>query len=152
MKTKFLLSENLNRLAKWLRLLGYDAVIYKSISLHKKIQLAQKERRIFLTRSKKIAKNSIQFSRRLIKSDDHLVQLKELENLINYDENMIFTRCIECNKLLNSIEKDKIKNRLDEFTFQNFEKFKICRKCGKIYWEGSHYQNMKNILKRIIDK
>ena len=151
LKPKFLLTENLNRLSKWLRMLGYDATIYKSISLSNMIRLAVKERRIILTRSAKQAKSNLKFSRILIKSDNHFKQIKELKEIITFNEQYTFSRCLVCNKQLYGISKEKVKDLVPEFIYENQADFKVCRKCGKIYWQGTHYKVMLEVLKNIFD-
>ncbi|NQV18886.1 MAG: Mut7-C RNAse domain-containing protein [Armatimonadetes bacterium] len=150
LKPKFLLTENLNRLAKWLRMLGYDAAIYKSISFHNMIRLAKKERRIILTRSNKQAKSSLKFSRILIKTDNHLEQIKELKGVITFNEQYTFSRCLLCNKQLYGISREKVKDLVPEFIYENQTDFKVCKKCGKIYWQGTHYKSMMAELKKIL--
>ncbi|MCK5027974.1 MAG: Mut7-C RNAse domain-containing protein [Candidatus Pacebacteria bacterium] len=150
LKPKFLLTENLNRLAKWLRMLGYDAAIYKSISFHNMIRLAKKERRIILTRSNKQAKSNLKFSRILIKADNHLEQIKELKEVITFNEQYTFLRCLLCNKLLYGISREKVKDLVPEFIYENQTDFKVCRKCGKIYWHGTHYKAMLMELRKIL--
>ena len=149
LKPKFLLAENLSRLAKWLRLLGYDTVVYKSISYHNMVRLALKDSRIILTRSKKDADLKRRFSRRLIVSDKHLGQLEEIKDLLQLNNDKIFTRCLICNRILYDISKNKIQDFVPEFVWERHSKFKICRKCGKIYWQGTHYKDMLNKLKKI---
>ena len=148
LKPKFLLTENLNRLAKWLRMLGYDAAIYRSISFHNMIRLAVKERRIILTRSNKQAKSNLKFSRILIKADNYLQQLTELIEIIAFNEQNTFSRCLLCNRLLSEITKEKIKDLIPDFIYENHTDFKVCRKCGKIYWQGTHYKAMLAELKK----
>ena len=149
LKPRFLLAENLGRLAKWLRLLGYDTVVYKSISYHNMVRLALKDRRIILTRSKKDANLNGRFSRRLIVSDKHLDQLEEIKDLLRLNNDKVFTRCLICNRILYDISKNKIQDFIPEFVWERHSKFKICRKCGKIYWQGTHYKDMLNKLKKI---
>lgn len=150
LKPKFLLDENLNRLAKWLRMLGYDAAVYKSINIHNKIRLVNRERRIYLTRDKTLAKKKEKFTRVLIKSEKHLEQLKEILDYISYNEEFVFTRCIDCNRILYDISKGKIKELIPPFVLENHSHFKVCRKCGKVFWMGTHYQEMKKELKNIL--
>ncbi|MCD4796516.1 MAG: Mut7-C RNAse domain-containing protein [Candidatus Cloacimonetes bacterium] len=149
-KPNFLLDENLNRLAKWLRLLGYDAAVYKSISFHNAIRLANREHRIFLTRSRKLATSNQKFSRRLIMSVDHRDQLKELNDIVTVKEEYLFSRCILCNKKLFDISKEKIKELIPEFVYESLDEFKLCRKCGRIFWKGSHYKAIKKELKYLL--
>lgn len=149
-RRKFLLDENLGRLAKWLRMLGYDAAVYKSISIEKRILFCTKERRIFLTRSSKIAIKKDDFSRILIKAERYDEQLLELVHLIEFNNEMISSRCLKCNYRLQDIKVEKIGDLIPDNVKHNFSEFKICRKCGKIYWRGSHYDAMKSKLKNLL--
>lgn len=149
-RKKFLLDENLGKLAKWLRMLGYDAAVYKSISIEKKISLCYKERRILLTRSKKIVKRGECFSRILIKAEKYDKQLQEMLPLLELNNDLLFTRCIECNNEMREIKIEKIDGLVPESVKYNFSEFKICRKCGKVYWRGSHYDAMKSKLKNLL--
>ena len=149
-KKKFLLDENLYRLTKWLRMLGYDSIIPKSISIEKKISLCQKERRIFLTRSKKIANRNNKFIRILIKTEEPEKQLQQILNLIDFDEDIFASRCLICNNRLEMVTTKKIESLVPENVKNTFSDFKICRKCGKIYWKGSHYVAMKSRLKNLL--
>lgn len=149
-RIKFLLDENLGKLAKWLRFLGYDAAIYKSISIDNKIRLANKENRIYLTRDKKTARLKKKFSRKLIVSTDYKEQLEELKTYICFSEEHLFSMCPNCNRSLKETSKDKIKKLVPEFIFQNHEEFKVCYKCGRVFWKGSQYKEIRRLLKDIL--
>ncbi len=149
LKPKFILTVELGRLAKWLRILGYDAVVYKSVNLHAIIRLAKKQRRTFVTRSKKKIKSTQLYAKMLIKSENYLEQLREMKDHVKLNEEYIFTRCLICNNLLINISKKKIIRFIPEFVICNNNDFKICRKCGKIYWKGTHYKEMKNELGKL---
>ncbi|MCF7859352.1 MAG: Mut7-C RNAse domain-containing protein [Candidatus Cloacimonetes bacterium] len=146
-RKKYLLDENLGKLAKWLRVLGFDAAIYKSISPEKKIDLCLKEQRVYLTRSKKLSARKEKFTRILIKSDNCDQQLRELGLAVELDENLFFTRCINCNKILKLIDENKVINLVPKDVHKKFTEFKTCTKCGRIYWAGSHYQAMFTKIK-----
>ncbi len=149
-KKKFLLDENLYKLAKWLRMLGYDAIVPKSISIEKKISLCQKERRIFLTRSNKIVNKKDKFHRILIKTKKYNEQLQEIEEFIGFKESDLSSRCLMCNNRLQVVTAEKIESLIPENVEFNFSDYKICKKCGKIYWKGSHYTAMKSRLKNLL--
>jgi len=149
-RPKFLLDDNLGKLAKWLRILGYDSVVYQSISIEKKISTCIKERRIFLTRSKKTAGRKESFSRILIISDNHEQQLQEISNLLILSADLLFSRCTECNFNLQMVKKEKIQKLIPEFIYNNFKEFNVCRKCGKIFWKGSHYNAIKYKLNNLL--
>ena len=139
---KFLLTENLNKIAKFLRSMGYDAAVYKSISFDNMIRIAEKDKRIILTRSVKQSKSKKQFRRILIKSVNHISQIKELKSIICYNQENTLTRCGECNKKLFEINKTKVKELVPEFVFETQAEFKICLYCGKIFWKGTHYKEI----------
>ncbi len=149
-KPRFLLAENLNRLAKYLRMLGYDAEIYKSISFSNKIRLANKDKRIFLTRSQKEAKSTIQFSRKRIFSNFVREQIKELRDYISLSENHLFSRCLVYNKKLHQIKKEKIQSLVPGYVYYEHNDFYLCRKCGRIYWRGTHSKRMKKMLENLL--
>ena len=150
-RIRFILDENLGKLAKWLRFLGYDAAIYKSISIDNKIRLANKERRVYLTRDKKIAKLKREFSRKLIVSQDYKKQLRELKDYIEFAEEYVFSQCPNCNIALKSIDKDKIKKLVPKFIYQTNNDFKVCYKCGRVFWKGSHYKEIISLLREILE-
>ncbi|MBN1948901.1 MAG: hypothetical protein JW784_04085 [Candidatus Cloacimonetes bacterium] len=149
LQPSFLLSENLNRLARWLRLLGYDAALYRSIDFDNMIRIANRDRRIILTRDRKQATSRKKFNRRLIQTEYHLQQLRELQDLIRFDQEYAFTRCLECNRRLFAISAEKIKDLVPEYTRQQQQGFLYCRQCGRIYWQGDHYRDMKDQLDKI---
>ena len=149
-RKKFLLDENLGALTKWLRILGYDAAVYRSISIEKKISLCNKERRVFLTRCNKIARRKESFSRRLIKTEKYDKQLLEIQDLIELRDDILFSRCLKCNLKLHKIQMEKIADLIPENVKYNFSDFKICRKCGRIFWNGSHYEAMKSRLENLV--
>ncbi len=143
---KFILVENLGKLAKILRFLGYDAVLHKKINFMTSIRIANKQRRIILTRSNKQAKLKNSFRRIMLKSDQPFEQLKELSHLCNIREEFLFSRCTMCNDKLQVIDKEEIKTSINKYVLENNDEFKICKSCGRIYWKGTHYTDILNSL------
>lgn len=143
---KYLVTDELNRLAKALRILGYDAKVIKSISLLNLIRLAQKEGRTVLTRNKKIARDKHEFKRVLIVDEDYENQLGELVGNVEINQQKLFSRCSECNRELAVIDKVKIEGMVPAKVYDKNEEYKICFKCGRVYWRGDHY---KEILAKI---
>lgn len=150
--TKFILTDNLNKLAELLRMLGYDAFVARSISLDRMINLAVKERRIFLTRSSVQANSKKKFSRKLIKEELPLNQLEELRELIEYNKDMLFTRCLKCNSKLYAISKQNLPESVPEFVKNSENDFQVCRKCKQVYWQGTHYNEMLAKVKLFFNK
>jgi len=151
-KVKFLVDNNLGRLAKWLRLLGYDTSFYKKVSLLSLSNIARKEERIFLTRSRKNAGLKIFDNTMLIYSTKIFEQLRELNTKLNLTLENAFTRCNLCNQLLRKIDKEKVVSLVPKYVYQTSDHFEICRNCGRIYWEGTHKKVILDKFKEIFLK
>jgi len=147
---KFLLSRELGRLAKWLRILGFDTAYFNQDNTSSLIIQALRDNRVIITRNHRLAK-SCRLKTALVKSEklkEQLVQiLKELKLNINSD--MMFTRCIICNVILEEVDKEKIKDKVPEYVFKTQVNFIACPKCKRIYWSGTHWGNVAKTLKEI---
>lgn len=136
---RFFIDKNLNKLMKWLRIMGYDTVYY-NISLNNLIDKCISENRYFITNNSKIVFDKILSKYSCFVYSEYIeVQLMELSRKISiWDDLQIFCRCIQCNELLKKINKENIKDKVSNYTYNNEESFAICDKCNKIYWKGSH--------------
>jgi hypothetical protein len=147
---KFILTKELGRLAKWLRILGFDTAYFNQDNLSSLIIQALRDERIILTRNHRLAKHSgIKIV--LVKNETIKEQLHEVVDTLQLkpDAKEMFTRCIICNEELMDIEKEKIKDKVPEYVFKTQEDFITCPKCQRIYWQGTHWGNVKNILDNI---
>ncbi len=142
MKKKFILTVDAQKLAKWLRLLGYDTKVIKSISLLNLIRLAKKENRIVVSRSKEILNHPVEFARIYIHSNQLDQQLAEIKSFLSLDQESVFARCPEDNDPLSDIDKAKILHLIPAKVAEIYDDFKICHKCGRVYWQGSHYNQI----------
>ncbi|OFX83358.1 MAG: twitching motility protein PilT [Bacteroidetes bacterium GWF2_33_16] len=147
---KFVLDVHLGKLAKYLRLLGFDTLYSNSYSDTEIINISTIEKRIILTRDIGILKNNLVTHGYWLRSQDSKQQLIEvihrfdLKNKINK-----FTRCIVCNGEIIKVDKIKIESKLEPKTRMFFNEFYQCKNCNKIYWYGSHYKNMLNFINSI---
>ena len=145
---RFIADNMLGKLAKWLRFLGYDVVYNKSLTDKELIELSCASDRFVLTRDKELTKRK-KFSGLYIKSealDDQFKQVITEFNLIL--DNREFTRCPECNSLLNDIDKSGLENKVPPGVFERQEKFWRCDTCGQYYWRGTHYEKIKRKLRQ----
>jgi uncharacterized protein len=147
---KFLLTIDLNRLTKWLRMMGFDAAVIPSISVSELIRRTVTEDRVLVTRSIKLSKDKRQFPRILIHSENHLNQLKEILSYLQPVEKFFFTRCLCCNRPLYPIDKEKVRGLIPERAFNLHEEFHVCRHCGRFYWAGTHWEAMKKKIAEIL--
>jgi hypothetical protein len=146
---KFICDDNLGKLAKWLRTLGYDTLFSQTISDKELISQALKEDRIILTRDTKLVQLKSVTKYLLIESDKPLEQLKQVKEKfdLKIDGQYLFSRCLVCNIPLEKIEKESIKEKIPPYVYKTQDNFVYCSRCDKIYWAGTHVQKMTQRLK-----
>jgi uncharacterized protein with PIN domain len=145
--TRFILDVHLGKLARHLRMLGFDGAYNQDWDDETIIDLSLEQKRIILTRDIGILKQSRVTHAYCLRHHQPLEQLKEV--LLSLDllrQLHPFTRCLDCNGKIQPVAKNEISARLNAEIFTRFEAFWQCRDCRKIYWQGSHYNRM---LKRI---
>ena len=148
----FIADAMLGRLARWLRILGYDIIYEPHISDDALIARALKEGRIILTMDRKLLERESARNSLGIQSYDYREQLRQVIAHYKIDyESFIFTRCLRCNDQLDLVEKEKIKEKVPSYVFLTHEKFEICPQCGRVYWCGTHRTNILNNLQIILN-
>lgn len=150
---KFVLDVHLGKLAKYMRMLGFD-IFYKNNLLDEEIiEISLKEKRAVLTRDKGILKNKKITRGYFVRNTDGAKQLTEVtERFHLQNEIKEFTRCIECGETLHPIAKEKIVERLPANVKNFYDEFSYCKKCDKIYWRGSHAEKMQKVIEKIKSK
>ena len=146
---RFVAEMTLGKLAKWLRILGFDTIYGTNVAGEKLTDTVSD--RILLTRTKgirniKIAKECI-----FINSDHPFEQLREVVSTMGIEEEDIrlFSRCIQCNASIRSIEKNAVRGRVPDYIWETQDEFHTCSHCRKIYWSGSHVQRSRDIIKKL---
>lgn len=135
----------LGRLAKWLRILGYDTLYVPSLDDGKLARIARAEGRVLLTRDTQLIKRR-GIESLFIYSDDFLEQLRQVVGDLNLNVDNSFTRCPVCNQVLRGIDREDVRERVPPYVFKNQERFSLCPDCGKIYWRGTHWERMRRLL------
>ena len=145
---KFMIDQNVGKLAKWLRMIGYDAKFFTGVDDTEMVNTAIVENRILLTRDTRIKDRKVvtngQLKIILINSDRLRDQIKQIISSLQLTKNSLrpFTLCIECNQSLIERNKDDIKDRLPPYVYQTQHQFVECPVCHRIYWRGTHWQSM----------
>jgi len=149
-KTKFILDVHLGKLARYLRMLGFDTLYENNYPDPQIIDIAKNEKRIILTRDVGILKNSAVTHGYWIRSQNPKEQLKEVITRLDLSVNIkpLF-RCMECNGIIEQVDKKEIIDQLKPKTKKYFNEFFQCTQCKKVYWEGSHYEKMINSIKAL---
>ena len=149
-KLRFAADSMLGTLAKWLRVMGYDALYFQRGEDVELERIALREGRTLLTRDGEIVKRG-NCPSILIRSDQLPQQLREVIAELSLKwESKAFTRCLVCNLPLVQTEKEKVKNRVPPYVYHTQKRFMICPGCGRIYWPGTHWQRMTERLREIV--
>jgi uncharacterized protein with PIN domain len=144
---KFVADKMLGRLARWLRVIGQDVTYGPHLSGYGLIRAARKEGRLILTRDRRIRKKNPP-DYLLIDSDRFRDQLKQVIQAYGLDPlKDAFTRCVECNALLQPIAKEAVRERVPSYVFSTQEEFSVCPTCRRLYWPATHQQKMVEELK-----
>jgi uncharacterized protein len=148
---KFIADAMLGRLAKWLRILGFDVLYDPALEDRQIIRIARDQERTILTRDTRMLQNRSIGNAIFVKSDDVFQQLYELREKIDFYAEDLAVRCVVCNGILEVIAaKGELKDLIPEYVYHNFEEFRRCSRCGRIYWEGSHYEKIRERLRDIL--
>ena len=154
MEVTFLVDVNAVKLARWLRLLGYDAKVVSGADDNRLIALALKEGRVLLTRDTQIMLRRIvtigKLKALLVQVDDPKLQLNQVVTAMGLSFNYgPFTRCLECNQPLVILSKEDAQGLVPPYVFTTQTEFKQCAACKRIYWRGTHWQNMNREIEQL---
>ncbi|MDH3973635.1 MAG: Mut7-C ubiquitin/RNAse domain-containing protein [Deltaproteobacteria bacterium] len=150
-RPSFIADVHLGRLARFMRVAGFDTLYEKEDPGDETIAaVASKESRIVLTRDVGLLKRSVVHYGYILRSSSSRLQFSEVVE--RYSLKPIFRpfgRCVHCNGLIGKIKKKEIESSLPEGIRRDFDKFFICSECSHVYWEGSHYKRISDMLKHV---
>jgi len=152
---KFIVDHNVGKLAKWLRIMGYDTRFFHGTDDADLVATALAEARVILTRDTQIMKRRVVTNGRLkailIQSDEPEQQMYQVINTLNLDCRFRpFALCLECNQPLQEKSKQQVKDRVPPYVFQTQDQYMECPACHRIYWRGTHWQAMTQRLKKFM--
>ena len=137
----FIADNMLGRLAKWLRLLGYDTLYLPHADDPGLARVARAQDRVLLTRD-------VELTRRrgvlhlLIESEKVGEQVSQVFRAFKLSTREAFSRCAECNQRLEVVSKELVRGIVPPYVFSTQERFRQCAQCGRIYWRGTHWARM----------
>ncbi len=151
---KFIADTNLGKLVKWLRILGYDTVLYRGKADRDFLRKAEREGRVVLTRTKDMAARQFGGTLITVGSDRVQEQLGEvMEKLsISADHGRLFSICVRCNAALEAVNKEDVAGAVPAFVYGTQSTFHRCPCCGSIFWPGTHIDNALDRLKTHIQR
>ena len=150
---KFIVDINVGKLAKWLRIMGYDTLLFDGDDDSRMIVTALRQGRVILTKDTQIMKRGVVASGRLrailITNDEPEQQIRQvIENLKLDCQFRPFTLCLECNQPLVERSKEDVKELVPPYVFQTQNQYMECPNCRRIYWKGTHWQAMTRKLEK----
>jgi uncharacterized protein with PIN domain len=147
---KFILDINLGKLVKYLRLLGFDSLYQNDYEDIEIIKTAQNTRRIILTRDIGLLKNKLVTHGYWVRSTIPKIQIVEVATKFDlFSKIKPFQICLSCNGEIIAVNKSKVIDKLPPRTKLYFNDFFECQSCRKIYWKGTHYERMLQIVEDI---
>jgi uncharacterized protein with PIN domain len=148
---KFVVDVMLGKLAKWLRIIGFDAVYGNRAADRELLQTARRERRVLLTRDRRLFQSAKNVRGLLIESEDWRRQLAQVLDTFGLREKARpMTRCLACNVRLKRLSRKNARNLVAPFVFERAAAFSICPRCGRVYWPGTHFGDMDMQLSKIL--
>ena len=150
---KYLADINLGNIVKYMRVLGFDVYYDSLLSTRKIIEISKRENRVILTNSRKLLKFKDVTHGIFIRPGTTTEQIRQIIDYLDIKDNIKpFSRCLRCNTLLKSVLKEKILDRIPPKTKEFCNKYVQCQSCDKIYWKGTHFINMKKVVRQILDQ
>jgi uncharacterized protein with PIN domain len=154
MRARFIVDVNVGKLARWLRMLGYDTLFINDIDDDELIAIGLKEKRVLLTKDTQIMLRRVVTSSKLkamlIVDDNPKEQLHQVVRAMNLDRKRQFTLCLECNEPLVPRSKDEVRGLVPPYVFKTQSQYFQCPACHRIYWRGTHWQRMHKEVERLM--
>jgi len=153
-QVKFIADNNVGKLARWLRVIGYDTLLFKEKDDRSMIEIALREDRVILTKDNQIAKRRLAMEGKLkvmlIKQDNPKAQLQGTVKALHLSwQFKPFSLCLECNQILIPRSREEVQDLVPPYVFKTQEQYMECPACHRIYWQGTHWQAMVKELKHL---
>lgn len=144
----FVADVHLGRLARRLRMLGFDTLYRNDYGDDTLARISLDENRILLTRDRGLAARRELLRVYLVRSSNRAGQLREVVDRFDLSGAAApFTRCMGCNGVLENVAKEVVLDKLPPRVRQRHEEFMRCPGCGKVYWKGDHYERMLEMIR-----
>ncbi len=149
-EVRFVADVHLGKLASHLRMLGFDTLYRNDFRDDELLNISVQWRRTLLSKDHALIANPTLTHAILVQSQDPREQLLNvLTRLDLFHATHPFTRCIECNSILEPAEKSRILHRLPPKVAVAYEAFRLCPECDRLYWKGSHFERMREFIRGI---
>ena len=141
----------LGRLARWLRLLGYDVAYDNSAADAELAHRARAEGRVLLTRDRELTRRR-GLRALLIQAEALEEQVQEVRTALGPPPHPALSRCAVCNTALESVPPGEIADRVPPYVLRAQTEFQRCPGCERVYWPGTHLKKMRERLERLVPR
>jgi uncharacterized protein with PIN domain len=149
-RRRFAADAMLGRLARWLRLLGFDCAYDSAITDEALVRLAETEGRTILTRDRRLPEEWWVPGVYLVRAEDLLGQLAEVIQAFDLAASVrLLTRCNECNRALAPLAREQALGRVPPRVLELHDTFAECPGCGRVYWEGTHAARIRELVEEL---
>ena len=146
----FLADRMVGKLARWLRLLGYDTAYLPQLSPNGVMREARRQGRIILTRDSRIIRQKDAPPFIFIEQDRFREQVRQVVTILRLDPmQRLFTRCSECNAILQPVTREEIRQQVPDYVWQTQQEFRRCLDCRRVYWGATHKDHVLTELRRL---
>jgi uncharacterized protein with PIN domain len=150
---RFILDNHLGQLATYLRMLGFDCLYRNDYQDEELARVSVEDGRVLLTRDRRLLMRKAIRRGYCIHHTDPRLQAAEVLRRYNLTGQVKpFQRCLRCNSPLQVVSKQDIIERLEPLTKKYYEEFHICPSCKQVYWKGSHYEHMLQLIGELEDQ
>ena len=143
---RFAADKMLGRLARWLRILGCDVAYAPNVSGRGLLAVARRERRVVLTRDRRLARRADMPPFLLVEPDDFREQLRQVVAEFGIGGEPVFDRCVECNGDLEEAPREQVAGDVPQFVFATQRTFRRCTRCRHVYWDATHVARVRREL------
>jgi uncharacterized protein with PIN domain len=148
---RFVVDVNLGRLARLLRLVGFDVRYDRYLDDDALADISDKEQRTVLTRDRRLLKRTKVTHGLFVRADGPFDQIVEVLRRLDLGPRLApFTRCLRCGGVLTEVSKADVLDRLEPLTREHYDDFARCEDCGHVYWNGSHHRRLEQLVETIV--
>ena len=148
---RFVVDVNLGRLARLLRLVGFDVRYDRHLDDEALADIGDEEHRIVLTRDRRLLQRRKVTHGLFVRADRPLDQIVDVLRRLDLGRRLApFSRCLRCGGPLTKVNKAEVLDRLEPLTRQHYDDFAQCDGCGRVYWNGSHHRRLEELVGTIV--
>lgn len=147
--SRFVADAHLGRLARYLRMLGFDTLYETALPDLDLVEISRSERRVLLTRDRELLMHRALTHGVFVRGDRPREQLGYVLNRLDLRESCRpFIRCMSCNSELVAVEREFVRDRVPNRVAKLHQRFHRCPGCARVYWRGSHWMRMRTMIDR----